>query len=242
MSSNLFISETPLAAAEACGARIFELLGKARRERDVAFLAVSGGSTPKMMFEWMARQAFDWRNIHLFQVDERCVPPDHELSNYRMLREALLSRAALDVEPLAPDQVHRVAGESDPMEAATQYAAEICRVVGVRPGETPVFDVIHRGMGDDAHTASLFPGEPLIADRVGITGAVWVSKMRQHRVTLLPAVLEATRHSLCLACGTDKSEPLREVLHGERDAMRFPSQIAAQRTEWFVDRAAAAGL
>ena len=237
MSSNLSISETPLAAAEACGARIFRLLEGARKRRGRAFLAVSGGSTPKMMFEWMARQGFDWSGVELFQVDERCVPPDHQLSNYRMMREALLYAAAI---PAA--QVHRIAGEAEPAVSASQYEAEIRHVLGAGAGEIPVFDVIHRGMGGDAHTASLFPGEPLIADRAGVVAAVWAESMQQHRVTLLPAVLEAARHSLCLACGADKAGPLKSVLQGESDPLRFPSQIAAARTEWFLDRAAAAAL
>lgn len=237
MSSNLFVSETQLAAAEACGARIFQLLEQARRERGRAFLAVSGGSTPKIMFEWMAAQGFDWRGVEIFQVDERCVPPDHPLSNYRMMREALLDRAGLDAA-----QMHRIAGEADPATAAAQYAGEIRRLLGASDGEVPVFDVIHRGMGGDAHTASLFPGEPLIADRAGVAASVWAESMKQYRVTLLPAVLEAARHSLCLACGADKAEPLRNVLRGNEDRMRYPAQIAASRTEWFVDRAAAALL
>jgi 6-phosphogluconolactonase len=237
VSPTLFIHDNPEAAAEACGARIFELLGAARRARGAAYLAVSGGSTPRIMFEWMARQTFGWNGIHLFQVDERCVPPDHELSNFRMMREALLSKLELDA-----GQVHRIAGESDPATAAAQYEDEIRRVLRTQTGEAPVFDVIHRGMGGDAHTASLFPGEPLIADREGVAAAVWNEKLGQHRVTLLPAVLEAARHSLCLACGADKAEALWNVLRGERDAMRFPSQIAAERTEWFIDRAAAGRL
>ncbi len=189
------------------------------------------------MFEWMARQLFDWSRVYLFQVDERCVPPDHELSNYRMLREALLDKLQLH-----PDQVHRIGGEADPATAAAQYADEIRRVLAAGPGDTPVFDVIHRGMGPDAHTASLFPGQPLIEDRTGVAAAVWNEKLGQHRVTLLPGVLQAARRPLCLACGADKAEALWNVLRGERNVMRFPSQIAAGRTEWFLDHAAASRL
>ena len=237
MPPTLLINDSAQAAAEACGARIFELLDTAREARGVAHLAVSGGSTPRIMFEWMARQPFDWSRVYLFQVDERCVPPDHELSNYRMMREALLDKLQLH-----PDQMHRMAGELDPATAAAQYSDEIRRVLGTAPGETPVFDVIHRGMGPDAHTASLFPGEPLIEDRAGVAAAVWNEKLQQHRVTLLPAVLEAGLRSLCLACGADKAEALWNVLRGEHDLKRFPSQIAADRTEWFVDHAAASRL
>ena len=219
----VLIFETAREAAEACGARTFELLDAARHERGVATLAVSGGSTPRIMFEWMANSGFDWSGVEIYQVDERCFPPDHPQSNYRMLRESLLGPARI------PDaQVHRMQGELPPHEAARLYAIKL-----------PVFDVIQRGMGPDAHTASLFPGEPLIADTTGLTAAVWVEKMQQHRVTLLRAVLEKARATLNLVSGADKAEALRSVLREPFDPMRFPAQLASVETAWFVDRAAA---
>ena len=176
------------------------------------------------MFEWMAGRHFDWRNVHLFQVDERCVPPDHELSNYRMLRESLLNRLA-GPHPV----VHRIAGELAPPEAASQYSAEIEQRTG------GVLDVIHRGMGPDAHTASLFPGEPLIADRSGIAASVWVEKFGQHRVTLLPGVLERARLTVHLVTGADKCEALQGVLHGPVDYMARPAMISSAKMIWFLD-------
>ena len=237
MSPMVTIFENPVAAAEACGARIFGLLDDARRARGLAHLAVSGGSTPRLMFEWMARQAFEWRGVHIYQVDERCVPPDHELSNFRMMKAALLDRVTMP-----EGQIHRIEGESAPEEAAARYRDEIRLAQGLMVQGMPVFDVIHRGMGGDAHTASLFPGEALLADRAGIAAAVWVGKLGQHRVTLLPAVLEAARNSVSLACGGDKADALWDVLHGARDVMRFPAQIAAGQTEWYLDRDSAARL
>src|ERR1700683_4867728 len=108
--------DTPLAAAQACGDRILQLMDAARRERGTASLAVSGGSTPRMMFEWMAKRAFDWLGIELFQVDERCVPIESDQSNYRMMRESLLDSA-----PVSPKQVHRVDTTLAPDEAARVY-------------------------------------------------------------------------------------------------------------------------
>jgi len=237
MSPKVSLLENPSAAAAACGERLFALVVDARRARGTAFIAVSGGSTPRLMFEWLARQSFDWKGVHIFQVDARCVPPGHERSNFRMLREALL-----DTLQFPAEQIHRVEGEAEPVLAANRYAAEIRQVLEPGLGELPIFDVIHRGMGSDAHTASLFPGEPLLADRTGVAAAVWVEKLREHRVTLLPGVLLAARHSLCLACGADKTDALWEVLRGERDEIRFPAQLGVDRTEWFVDRDAAARL
>jgi 6-phosphogluconolactonase len=233
MDPSILIFETPLAAAEACGDRTLELLAEAVKERGAATLAVSGGSTPRIMFQSMARHHFDWTGIEIFQVDERCVPPNDSQSNFRMIRESLLLPARI-----SDARFHRVQGELPPDEAARIYQEEIRRVVG----EVPVFDVIQRGMGPDGHTASLFPGDPLIANRTGIVASTWVEKMKQHRVTLLPAVLERARHTLCLATGAEKADALHAVLRGPFDPSRTPSQIASPDTAWYVDKAAVAKL
>jgi 6-phosphogluconolactonase len=135
-----------------------------------------------------------------------------------------------------------VQGELSPPEAARLYASDIRRTFKLGIGQLPVFDVIQRGMGPDGHTASLFPGEPLIADRAGIAAAVHVEKFQQDRITLLPGVLESARSSLCLATGGEKAEALKRVLRGPLDPMQVPSQIAAAKTVWYVDRPAAALL
>ncbi len=235
MSVELRIFDTAAAAAEACGGDIFTLLDAARSRNGIATLAVSGGTTPRIMFEWMARQPFNWSNIHLFWVDERCVPISDSQSNYRMTRESLLDAVHLD-----PAQIHRVPVELPPAEAAAAYADEIRRVLGLSAGELPVFDVLQRGMGPDAHTASLFPGEPLLEDHTGIAASVWVEKFGQHRVTLLPGVLERAKTTFCLVTGADKAEALRTVLHSDTPVLSAPSKISSPTMVWFLDRAAAA--
>ena len=233
----LLIFEDAPAAAEACGSRLLELIDAARHERGIAYVAVSGGSSPRPMFEAMAKHAFDWSGVELFLVDERCVPPDHELSNYRMIRESFLARSGFP-----ESQMNRVKGELPPGEAAKFYIEEIRRIFALTGNELPVFDVIHRGMGTDGHTASLFPGEPLIRNRSDIAAAVWVEKMKQHRVTLLPGVLASARSTLCLAPGEDKADSLTAVLRGPADEMNFPAQIGLSGTLWYVDKAATAAL
>ena len=203
-------------------------------------MAVSGGGTPRMMFEDMAQRGFDWRGIDIFQVDERCVPPDHAQSNFRMLREALLDRAEID-----ESRVHRIKGELAPAESALEYSDDIRRYFGLGVGALPVFDLVQRGMGPDAHTASLFPGEPQIADRAGIAAAVenkGLEKSIQKRVTLLRGVLEQARNTLCLATGAEKAEALRLVLRTGFNPMKLPAQIVSANMVWFVDQAAAAQL
>lgn len=224
------------AAAQACCDYILAALSASRALRGTASLAVSGGSTPKLLFEAMAAQPFDWTGVHLFFVDERCVPPDHVLSNYRLAKQHLL-----DAAKLPATQVHRILGELDPAEAAAKYVAEI---EAFFRGSVTRFDVIQHGMGADAHTASLFPGEPLIQDATQLAAAVFQRELQQWRVTLLPRVLQQARHTAFLIAGADKAVALQEVLGGAADPMRFPAQIAATRNgdreiAWFVDEDAA---
>jgi 6-phosphogluconolactonase len=212
------------AAAEACGQRILELLTQAISERQRATLAVSGGTSPRPMFELFAKSGFPWERVEIFWVDERCVPPTDSQSNFGMANETWLAPAKVPF-----GNIHRVPTELEPHEAARKYAER------VRPFLP--FDVIHRGMGPDGHTASLFPGEPLIADHEGIAAAVWVEKMHQWRVTLLPGVLEAARNTVVLATGADKAEALASVLRGPYDPMKWPAQIGARdaNVSWFTD-------
>jgi 6-phosphogluconolactonase len=139
--------------------------------------------------------------------------------------------------------VHRVQTEFSPEQAAQRYAADIREFFGIESGDMPHFDVIHRGIGPDAHTASLFPGEPLIADREGIAAAVWVEKMSSRRITLLPAVLLAAHNTVILATGKDKAPAVRDVFEEPYDPNRYPAQLGSQDSRgvtWFMDTAAAA--
>lgn len=222
------------AAVEACGGQVLQWLGEAIRENGLAALAISGGSSPRPMFETFARTRFEWERVHLFWVDERAVPPTDAQSNFKFTNDTWLGPGNF---PAA--NVHRVQAELDPAEAASRYVAEIQEFFGLADGELPVFDVIHRGMGPDAHTASLFPGEALIDNRTDIAAAVWVEKFQQWRITLLPGVLLAARHTALLATGSDKAAALRSVLHSPLDPRRYPAQIASgEGAVWFVDAAA----
>ncbi|MEI9976475.1 MAG: 6-phosphogluconolactonase [Ignavibacteriota bacterium] len=204
-----------------------------------ASLAVSGGSTPKLLFQKMAATPFDWSRVHLFFVDERCVPPTDSASNYKLANENLIEPAKI---PAA--NVHRIVGEITPPEAAGRYAAEIREFFGLRDGEMPQFDIVHRGMGPDAHTASLFPGDPLIEDRAGIAASTFAKKFGQWRVTLLPGVLLAARNTIFLVAGADKVEALHSVFYEKFDPKKYPSQLGndGDSVAWFLDESAAPGL
>lgn len=215
------------AAAEACGAWILQMLSDAVAQRGSATLAISGGTSPKIMFEYFARASFDWSKVHIFWVDERCVPSDDAQSNFKLAHDSWL-------KDVPPAQVHRVQTELDPEIAAQQYAEEI------RPFLP--FDVIHRGMGADAHTASLFPGDPQIQNETGLVG---IAKREVTRVTLLPLVLKGAGRTAILATGADKASPLQSVLNEPYEPLKYPAQIASRdpsRAVWFIDEAAAAKL
>lgn len=237
MTVQPFVYEDARAASEACAHKILELLGGALRIQPRASLAVSGGTTPKLMFAEMAKAKFDWSNVHLFWVDERVVPPTDSQSNYKLAKENFI-----DPSHFPAANVHRVQGELPAKEAARLYEEDIRAFFRLSLGAVPRFDVVHRGMGPDAHTASLFPGEPLIDDHKNLVAAVYVEKFQQWRITLLPAVLEAARHTLMLVAGDDKAEPLKAVLREPYDPKKYPSQITTYNGEgvmWFLDKAAA---
>ena len=223
-------------AAEACAAQILGWLREALENPGLAALAISGGSSPRRMFEIFAQAEFDWRRVHLFWVDERAVPPSDAQSNFKLANDTWLAPGNFP-----KPNIHRVHAELKPAEAAARYAEDIQRFFGLAAGEMPHFDVVHRGMGPDAHTASLFPGEPLIENRADIAAAVWVEKFKQWRITLLPGALLAARHTALLVPGADKTAALRSVLNQPFDPLHYPAQIASgEGAVWFVDAAAAA--
>ena len=180
----------PQQTAEACAAQILEWLREAIALRGVASLAISGGTSPRAMFRCFALASLPWEKVHLFWVDERCVPPDDPESNFKLANDTWLASAP--VQPV----IHRIVGELSPALAAERYTADIRSIFATASSEigsdTEIrFDVVHRGMGADAHTASLFPGDPLVNDLTSLTG---VARREVPRVTLMPAVLESARH------------------------------------------------
>jgi 6-phosphogluconolactonase len=240
MSVHRFTAPDAAGAAEACAHHVISVLDETLAGQEFATFAVSGGSTPRLLFQKLAAMKFPWDRVHLFFVDERCVPPTDPASNYKLAEECLIGPAHMPHR-----HVHRIAGEMPPKNAAARYAEDIRAYFGLEPGELPHFDLIHRGMGPDAHTASLFPGEPLIDDREGIAAAVYVEKLKMWRVTLLPGVLLAARHTVVLAAGADKAEAVRAVFREEYDPKKYPSQLDAhygRGVSWFLDEAAAKSM
>lgn len=241
MNFSKVLSLDPSSAAAACGRHILDILSDALANRPTASLAISGGSTPKLLFAWLSEQEFDWSRVHLFWVDERAVPPGDPESNFTLAETYWLTPGAFPKENL-----HRIHAEKPVGEAAHYYADDIRGHFQLRnDGELPTFDIIQQGMGADVHTASLFPGEPHILDRSGIAAAVYVDKLKAARVTLLPGVLAAARHTLMLVCGEDKQKALDTVFNGPENILDFPAQLTRHHAEgvvWFLDEAAARNL
>ena len=234
------------AVARAAAERFVALGREAANARGGFTVALSGGSTPRALFRLLAaeplRSQVAWDRVELFWGDERCVPPDHADSNYRMTRENLL-----DAVPVPPAHVHRIEAERpDHAAVAAAYEAEIARVLGGTPGGTPpAFDLVLLGMGPDGHTASLFPGTTALGERRRWVVANHVPKFQADRITLTYPILNRGAHVVFMAAGADKTPVLREVLEGPPDPTRLPSQgirPVGGGLLWLVDRAAAAQL
>lgn len=189
-------------------------------------LVLAGGSTPAALYELLASPdvapRVDWSRTHVFFGDERCVPPEHEWSNYGMARRTLLDRV-----PVPAEVIHRIHGENGPANAANDYATTIGRLLAPAPGAEPRFDLILLGMGDDGHTASLFPGMAALSESdAWVVGTAVPGYVRPQvpRVTVTLPVLNEARAVLFLVTGNAKADTVRRVL-GEG------SQAGAERTD-----------
>jgi 6-phosphogluconolactonase len=237
-NTDIRVSASEAEAAVDCAAYIGDELAEALRIKGSAIFAVSGGNSPRVVFGHLARRKLAWSRVHIFWVDERCVPPDDPASNYRMAMESLITPAGISAA-----NVHRVLTELGPEKAAQAYEEEIERVCG--DGLLKRFDVMHRGIGPDAHTASLFPGDPLVLKPDGTAVAVYVAKFQQWRVTMTPATLTEARTTAIFAPGADKAEAVARILEGPDDPLSTPAQIASRGgvvETWFLDQASAAQL
>ncbi|MGH7815679.1 MAG: 6-phosphogluconolactonase [Candidatus Binataceae bacterium] len=206
-------------------------------------LCLSGGSTPAATYDLLATRfhhSVDWSEVQFFWGDERCVPPDNPESNFGMASRTMLSKLSL-----RPEQVHRMRGEDPPEAAALAYEQELRRHFSLGAGEFPAFDLVLLGLGENRHTASLFPGNPAIHERERMAVAVQVDAQPPRRLTITPPVIDHARRAMFLAAGTGKAAAVRDIIEGPRDPDRFPAQIAAPtggELFWILDEAAASLL
>jgi len=212
-------------------------------------VALSGGSTPKKMFEILGNDerlkkqvnAGLWDYVHFFWSDERHVPPNHAESNYKLAYDSMLS-------PLGVREanIHRINGElEDAGEAARQYEAEILRDFPVSEGRLPKFDLIFLGMGSDGHAASLFPGTKALQEENRLVVSNWVGKFYTERITMTAPLLNNAACVVFLVSGQDKALPLKAVLEGRYEPQQLPAQLVrpeSGKLTWLLDSAAASLL
>lgn len=205
-------------------------------------VALAGGSTPRRTYQLLAteeyRNRLPWSQVHLFFGDERSVPGTHADSNYRMAEEAMIS-----LLPIPAPNVHRMVGEGDAVANASLYEGELQTFFD---GATwPRFNLVLLGMGDDGHTASLFPGTEALSEAKAWAVANWVEKLKTYRITLTAPAINHAANIIFLVAGAGKAERLLEVLRGARNPLRLPSQLiqpVAGSLVWLVDKAAAQRL
>ena len=206
-------------------------------------VALAGGSTPRAMYSLLADEPFKdtvpWSAVYFFWGDERAVPPDHEDSNYRMAKDALLSKV-----PVPESHIFRMHAESaDPNAAASDYSRQFETLLG--SGSEPRLDLVLLGMGSDGHTASLFPNSPALKTDNEFVKANFVDKFQAYRITLTARAINLARNVTFLVSGEDKAEALHQVIEGKFQPDVLPSQLIQPRDGgllWMVDRSAASLL
>lgn len=250
----------PAGVAEEAARRFVACAAQAIQARGRFTVALAGGSTPAVLYDVLSRPPYReqvaWEQTLIFFGDERCVPPDHPWSNYRMAREALLDRI-----PVPPANIYRMSGELPPETAAARYVAALRRAFHLRGAARPRFDLILLGMGEDGHTASLFPGMSALQERRRLVVATPVPeyvKPPVARITFTLPVLNAAHQVMFLVVGAGKAEKARVILKdqviasahegsrrkGSRDVGRQALPASQVRPvngmlTWLLDRAAA---
>jgi len=202
---------------------------------------LSGGSSPKKLFELLAsanyREQIDWKHVYFFFGDERNVPADHADSNYLMAKKALF-----DSLNITEDHIFRMKTESGPAEAAVNYQQSVLHYFDNKPAR---FDFVLLGLGDDSHTASLFPHTTVLHEKTALVKEVYVDKLNTYRITLTEKCINQAKQVVFLVYGGGKAEAIRHVQKDARDTETYPAQLikpTAGELHWFMDEAAAARL
>jgi len=229
------------ALSRAAAERFVSLSKAAVRSRGRFATALSGGSTPRRLYSFLGSSPYgeniSWKKVHIFWVDERCVAPSHRDSNYKLVADELLLKAAIPEE-----NIHRILGEEEPGPAAAGYEEELHSFFA--PSRNPVFDLVILGAGVDGHTASLFPGSTLLQERTRAVVPVYREKPEINRVSLTLPVLNRAANILFLVSGIDKADIVYEVLaNGNRK--QYPAgrvQPTDGVLSWFIDKAAASKI
>jgi 6-phosphogluconolactonase len=235
----------PSGVARAVAEVVVETANRAVDRSGRFAIALSGGATPRRLYRLLAApgeaERIPWEAVHVYWGDERCVPPVDPESDYLMAKETLL-----DHVPIPEGRVHRIRGEEDPAAAATAYERLLRRAFGVSHGSPREatgarFDLVLLGLGEDGHTASIFPGTPAVHESERWVVAVDAGVSPRRRITLTPPLLNAAAHKVFLVTGAAKAQVLARVLEGPFEPDILPAQVI-EGADWFVDAAAASML
>lgn len=227
-----------LEALSQAAAKLFvDLSNQAIEEHGRFSVALSGGNTPRRLYELLAapplREQIHWETVHIFWSDERCVPADDPRSNFHMARKALLDHVSLPVA-----NIHPMRGDIVPADAAVQYETELRTFFGDQP---PVFDLILLGLGDNAHTASLFPHTDVLNETKHWVAEVYVAELDMYRITLTAPLINQADQVAFLVSGTGKALALQNVLEGAYQPHELPAQLIhpnGSHPLWLADKAA----
>lgn len=235
MDPSIEIFPSPNDLAEKVAVDLVNRIKESSKSKTPLTIALSGGSTPALLFSILGKQfagSVEWDNVHLFWGDERCVPPDHPESNYGMTEQKLISRINI---PLA--NIHRIRGEEDPVKESVRYSEEICSFTGQRKG-FPLFDIVMLGLGEDGHTASIFPGhdELFITDKICEIAFHPVTK--QKRITITGKVINNAGSVVFMVTGKNKAVIVERILNMRPDAAGFPASYISPvygELHWLID-------
>lgn len=231
------LQEVSMAAAEL----FVQKVSQAVKQRGQCHVVLAGGETPRHTYEIVGASPYcarlPWKDIHMYWGDERCVPAAHHLSNQKMARQSLLNHV-----PIPPENIHPITYEDSPQQAAEKYELLLRQLLGQTH---PQFDLILLGLGNDGHTASLFPYTDVLQEKESWVSPVYLQEQDMYRITLTPPILNQGRDILFLISGANKQQVVREVVEGPKDTTRLPAQLIQPpngNVYWLLDQEAAALL
>ena len=239
MNRSIKIFPTPQDLAESFASDLAKSINKAAEKNEYITVALSGGSTPRLSFSLLAEkysQSVDWNYVHLFWVDERCVPPDDPESNFGMTNRFLLSRIKIPKK-----NIHRIRGEADPVKEAERYSAEIMKYT-LQKNHLPSFNIMILGMGDDGHTASIFPGNTKLFSVKKFCDTAVHPVSGQRRITLTGKVINNAGEIFILVTGGKKAKIMNEIFSKNENSAMFPAAHINSNngsTNWLLDEEAA---
>ena len=244
MTNRIDVYATSALAVRAAAEAFIAIASEAIQDHRLFSVALSGGTTPRGMYERLASKEcasrVDWSRVVACWGDERCVPPDNDASNYRMAQETLLAKV-----PIVPDNIHRIKGELAPQTAADEYSDALTTLFNLEEGSFPRFDLVLLGVGGNGHIASVFPHVAVVGEKKCLVAAPYIEELDAHRITLTPPVLTNAANVLFLVLGDRKAVIVQAVLESPYRPFTYPAQLmrnASGTVAWIMDAPAASKL